>query len=73
MLLQSKKPQPSPNRTRKATAAASVPAWPTPNIAGTMRLMPIALVKMRPRSWRRIQRSATKPPPSAPTIAATCQ
>ena len=33
----------------------------------------MALVKMRPRSLRRIQRSARTPPASAPTMAASCQ
>ncbi len=58
---------------RNATATASEPALPTPKIAGTIRLMPMALTKMRPRSCRRIQRSASQPPARAPTMAATCQ
>ncbi len=44
MLLQSKNPQPRPNRIRNATATHSRPvcgALPTPNIAGTISAMPM--------------------------------
>ena len=42
-------------------------------MAGTISAMPSALVKIRPRGLRRIQRSASQPPTTAPAIAASCQ
>ena len=49
-----------------------VPALPTPNSAGRNKVMPMALTKMRPRGVRRIHRSASAPPTSAPTRDAIC-
>ena len=76
MLLPSKNPQPMPKRTREAIAREKelrLVEFPTPKSAGMIRSMPRALTWIRPRSDRRIQRSASHPPPTAATIAADCQ
>ena len=72
MLLQSKNPQPRPKTIRPAMAMPSVPAFPTLKRAGRNNTMPMALVKIRPRAEVRIQRSASVPPITTPTIEASC-
>src|SRR5260370_1451331 len=49
MLLQSKNPQPRPNTISPAIAMVNVLALPTLKSAGRKSIMPMALVKMRPR------------------------